>query len=282
MINRIGVIFDFDETLTSDSTSCFLESLGLDVQKFWKNEVNPLYQKQGWDPIPAYLYKMIEFSKSSVKNRITQKKLSEFGKKVKFFNGVQNIFRQLEQSAKEVNNTVEVDFFLISSGIREILMNTKVTKYFKDIWACDFEYNSKGEIVFPKNIVSFTDKTRYLFQISKGIFGPDSRLNPFEVNKKVKTEDLYIPFNQMIIVGDGYTDIPLFSLITRTGGKAIAVYNPEDKRKWPRAWGFVEEKRVSNLVPADYGKKHALNHILTMAVQNLASKLQLDDTIYQR
>ncbi|MBU1087535.1 MAG: haloacid dehalogenase-like hydrolase [Candidatus Omnitrophica bacterium] len=280
MINRIGLIFDFDETLAADSTSCFLESLGLDVQKFWENEVNPLYQKQGWDPIPAYLYKMIEFSQSSIKTRITQKNLAEFGKKIKFFNGVQNIFRQIEQRAKEVNPTIQVDFFLISSGIREILMNTKITKYFKDIWACDFEYNSKGEIVFPKNIVSFTDKTRYLFQISKGIFGPESRLNPFEVNKKVS--QLYIPFNQMIVVGDGYTDIPLFSLITKNGGKAIAVYNPEDKRKWPKAWGFVEDKRVSNLVPADYGIKHALNHTLMMVVQNIAEKLLVDNTVYQR
>lgn len=281
MINRIGVIFDFDETLAPDSTSCFLESLGLDVQEFWEKEVNPLYQKQGWDPIPAYLYKMIEFSnKSSSSDRITQDKLKEFGRKIKFFNGVQNIFRQLEQSAREVNPTVQVDFFLISSGIREILINTKIAKYFKDIWACDFHYNNKREIVFPKNVLSFTDKTRYLFQISKGIFGPESRSNPFEVNAKVS--ELYIPFNQMIIIGDGFTDVPLFSLISKHGGTAIAVYSSEDKRKWPKAWGFVEDKRVRSLCSADYGKKSTLNHILNMAVANIASNLQIAPTVYQR
>jgi len=279
MINRIGIIFDFDETLAPDSTSCFLESLGIDVQKFWENKVNPLYQKHGWDPIPAYLYKMIEFSQSSVKNRITQEKLLEFGKKVKFFNGVQTIFRQLEQSAKEANDKVEVDFFLISSGIREILINTKIAKFFKDIWACDFEYNSKGEIVFPKNIVSFTDKTRYLFQISKGIFGPESRTKPFAVNEKVAK--LYIPFNQMIIVGDGYTDIPLFSLIAKNGGKAFAVYSVGDKRKWSRAWGFIEDNRVLNLATADYGKKTTLNDTLNMAVANIARRLEVDEKGYQ-
>jgi phosphoglycolate phosphatase-like HAD superfamily hydrolase len=280
MTNRIGIIFDFDETLAPDSTSSFLESLDVDVKDFWLNQVNPLYLKHGWDPIPAYLYKMIEVSQSCPQKKITKKKLADFGKKLKFFNGVQTIFGQLEKTAKKVNPAVQVDFFLISSGIRQILMNSKIAKYFKDIWACDFHYNSNGEIVFPKNIVSFTDKTRYLFQISKGIFGPESRLNPFEVNKKVG--QLYIPFNQMIIVGDGYTDIPLFSLIKKNDGTAIAVYNPTDKRKWTRAWGFVEDKRVTNLVPADYGKKHALNHILIMAVQTMASKLRLDDTVYQR
>ena len=32
MINRIAVIFDFDETLAPDSTSSFLAEMGVDVE----------------------------------------------------------------------------------------------------------------------------------------------------------------------------------------------------------------------------------------------------------
>lgn len=279
--NRIAVIFDFDETLAPDSTSSFLESIGVDVEDFWMNKVTPMYKQKGWDPIPAYLYKMIELSKArEAKDRITRKKLIEFGKKVAFFNGAQTIFNKLRQVAEEVNPKVEVDYFLISSGIRDILVNTKIAKFFRDIWACDFHCNEKEEIVFPKNVVSFTDKTRYLFQISKGIFGPETRFNPFEVNKKV--EKLYVPFNQMIVVGDGQTDIPLFSLIDKQKGIPIAVYDPNDKRKWGKAWEFVEDDRVKNVVPADYGKKSALNHMLEMAVKKIATTLKIDESTYHR
>ena len=86
----------------------------------------------------------------------------------------------------------------------------------------------------------------------------------------------------MIIVGDGFTDVPLFSLISKHGGTAVAVYSPDDKRKWPKAWGFVEDKRVRSLCSADYGKKSTLNHILNMAVANIASNLQIAPTVYQR
>jgi hypothetical protein len=35
----VAVIFDFDDTLAPDSTSQLLESLGVDVPKFWRDEV---------------------------------------------------------------------------------------------------------------------------------------------------------------------------------------------------------------------------------------------------
>jgi hypothetical protein len=43
----VAVIFDFDDTLAPDNTSQLLESLGIDVPKFWHNEVGPLV-RSGW------------------------------------------------------------------------------------------------------------------------------------------------------------------------------------------------------------------------------------------
>lgn len=37
------------------------------------------------------------------------------------------------------------------------------------MWGCEFHYTSGGEIEFLKKIVTHTEKTRYLFQIAKGI-----------------------------------------------------------------------------------------------------------------
>ena len=54
----IAVILDFDDTLAPDSTSGYLGQCGIDVPRFWQHEVEPLLQ-DNWDPVPAYLYKMI-------------------------------------------------------------------------------------------------------------------------------------------------------------------------------------------------------------------------------
>jgi hypothetical protein len=281
MQDTIAVVFDFDETLAPDSTSSFLGSLGIDIPTFWRDEVGPLLV-DGWDPVPAYLYKMIEVSQAAgPAGAITRKRLAEWGKKVELYAGGSTIFQRIRRHVKSVNPSVAVEFYLISSGIGEILRTTKIAKNFTAIWACEFHYNGEGEIAFPRNIVSFTDKTRYLFYISKGLIGPEYRSKPFEVNRKIDTQSLRVPFDQMVFVGDGYTDIPCFSLVRKQGGVAIGVYDPKEHGKWGRAWGFVENDRVSNLVPADYGSKAALHHTLLMAVEAMANKVALRRSSYQ-
>ena len=51
--------------------------------------------------------------------------------------------------------------------------------------------------------------------------------------------------------------------------------------KWRQAWGFIEEGRVSNLVPADYSKGSALEQSLLMAVDSMARRIALRGRTYQ-
>jgi len=130
-------------------------------------------------------------------------------------------------------------------------------------------------------VVSFTDKTRYIFHIQKGIFGPDFADKPFEVNRKVASEDIRVPISQMVMVGDGYTDIPCFSLVRKDQGIAIGVYDRKNREKWGRAWGFIEDGRVSNLVPTDYSEGSGLSDSLIMAVESIAARISLASHTYQ-
>src|SRR3546814_14731595 len=71
MSDVIALIFDFDDTLAPDSTTGFLAEMGVDVEHFWNEQVGPLLFQQDWDPVPAYLYQMLELSNSGSYGAIT-------------------------------------------------------------------------------------------------------------------------------------------------------------------------------------------------------------------
>jgi hypothetical protein len=77
--------------------------------------------------------------------------------------------------------------------------------------------------VAVKSSVSFTEKTKFIYAINKGITGKRLRSNPYSVNDVISEEDRRIPFRNIIYVGDGPSDIPCFSMITASGGDGIGV-----------------------------------------------------------
>jgi hypothetical protein len=78
----------------------------------------------------------------------------------------------------------------------------------------------------------------------------------------------------MIYVGDGYTDVPCFSLVAKRGGIPIAVVDRERRERWGRAWGFIEEHRAMNLCLADYSQGSATEMILRMSLQSICEGIE--------
>lgn len=267
-MNKIALIFDFDETLVEESTSAYINSFGIDVDHFWQNTVGALIQ-QDWDPVPAYMFKMIE---ASMKHPMTFNSLINFAKLVNYKKGVLDFFPTILNHVSKNCPTWEIEFYMISSGIGDIIRNTEIAKHFKDIWASDFEYDSEGALAFPKKVLSFTDKTRYLFQISKGMVGDNYRNLPYVVNEKYDSKEYVIPLEHMIYVGDGLTDIPCFSLLKKHKGTAIAVYDAQNTQAYGKAWKFVQENRVSNLHSANYEEGSDLYNSILMAINSIAQK----------
>ncbi|UOQ75251.1 hypothetical protein [Hymenobacter cellulosilyticus] len=85
-------------------------------------------------------------------------------------------------------------------------------------------------IVRPSRIVDFTAKTRFLFEINKGV-GKDGRSNPFLVNEAVGPEKRRVPFSNIVYCGDGLTDVPAFSVVQARGGTTFALFDPSDCRE---------------------------------------------------
>jgi hypothetical protein len=167
-----------------------------------------------------------------------------------------------------------VEFYIISGGLEEVIKGSKIARWFSGIWGCRFQEDD-GQIRHVMNSVSFTEKTKYIFSINKGLHGK-ARSDPYAVNKKIETADRRIPFENMIYVGDGLTDVPCFSLLNANGGRSFGVFDPRKKESPKKAWEqLVAPQRVVSAHSPRYRPDDDLGAFLKMAVESICSKLDL-------
>ena len=88
------------------------------------------------------------------------------------------------------------------------------------MFASQFFYKD-GIARWPGVAINYTTKTQYLFRVNKGIH---NHWDNAAVNEYTPDVRRPIPFERMIFVGDGYTDIPTMKMLTYKGGHSIAVY----------------------------------------------------------
>src|SRR5690606_28202267 len=129
-----------------------------------------------------------------------------------------------------------------------------------------FSYNEKGEIDFLKKIISHTEKTKYIFKIARGDFSQNSSMQEPGFSSQIPEDELYIPLNHMIYIGDGYTDLPCFSLLNENRGISIGVFKENSLEKWGEKMQLAPEQKVANLTPADYSENSELSESIILAV----------------
>ena len=257
----IAIMYDFDKTLcTTDMQEYdFIKNLGITPSEFW-GECSKLTEKNEMDKILAYMYVMIK--KCKEKNiPLTRKYLNECGKNVILYKGVSTWFDRIAEYAKKLN--VNVEHYIISSGITEIIEGTPIAKNFKHIYGCKFIYDEKGNAMWPGLAINFTLKTQYIFRIAKGVLDvrDDDNLNNHQDGGKK------IPFENMIYIGDGLTDVPCMKLLKDKGGKAIAIYPSQNERK--QANKLVKDERINYVCVADYSYNSTLEKIVKLMMDSI-------------
>src|SRR5690606_32240971 len=73
-----------------------------------------------------------------------------------------------------------------------------------------------------------------------------------DVNSKIAREDRRVPFQNMVYVADGPSDVPVFSVVDANGGRTYAVYRPGSHREFSQAARLLEQGRVDAFGEADY------------------------------
>ena len=262
----VAILYDFDKTLcTTDMQEYdFIKNLGLTPEEFW-GSTGEISNKHEMDKILAYMYMMVKKCKES-NIPLTREYLNKCGENVVLYRGVQTWFDRINEYGESLG--VNVEHYIISSGITEIIEGTPIAKYFKRIYGCSFYYDDKGEACWPANAINFTLKTQYVFRISKGVLDitDDDNLNKHTQNRK-------IAYRNMIYIGDGLTDIPCMKLLREKGGKAIALY-PSGKRD--KVMQLIKDNRINYACVADYSQNSTLEKIVKLMIESRATLDELD------
>ena len=166
-LTLVAFIYDFDKTLCDKDMQeySFIPALGMDSEHFW-NKTTELINKEKMDKILGYMYMMLKEAKENELS-INKNYLNSLGKDINFFPGVLTWFERVNEYGKKIG--LKIEHYIVSSGLREIIKGTPISKYFKEIYACEFLYNEDGNAIWPKMSVNYTAKTQFISRINKGV-----------------------------------------------------------------------------------------------------------------
>ena len=203
----IAIMYDFDKTLcTRDMQEyTFIPSVGMQPDEFW-NHTAVVATEETMDSILSYMYCMVEKAHQTG-IPLTRESLVACGKDVEYHPGVEGWFERINRYAEEAG--VEVEHYVLSSGLKEIIDGTTIAKYFKKIYACEFMYRD-GQAVWPKMAVNYTNKTQFVYRVNKGVLDIN---NDVDLNNSRPDHEKRVFFSNMIYIGDGLTDVPCMKLV---------------------------------------------------------------------
>jgi hypothetical protein len=272
--NIIACIWDFDKTLSPGYMQApIFELYNVDPKKFWKevDELPAYYKKDGLDLISTdtlYLNHILTYTRQGTFRGLNNARLRKLGGKIELYEGLPDFFDQIKHFAatnpEYGQHEIQVEHYIVSTGLRQMILGSQIAPYVDGVWGCEFVehapppgYLDTGKKKISQDIkiisqiayaLDNTTKTRAVFEINKG----SNKIPDIDVNAMIPDEDRRVPFQNMIYIADGPSDIPVFSLINQFGGRTFAVYQPGSKDEFAQVNNLQKQKRVQSFGEAIY------------------------------
>ena len=267
----LALCYDFDRTLSPDDMQAqgYIQSVGYDVERFWQ-ESNALAAENDMDGNLAYMYKMVREAEGNL--ILNRKALADYGARVKLYPGAAEWFERIRRIGAEQG--VLIEHYIISSGLKEMIEGTSVARAgaFERVYASSFLYNERGVAVWPAQVVNYTNKTQFLFRISKGVLD----VNDPGVNDYFPQEEIRVPFRNMVYIGDSDTDIPCMKLVNSYGGHSVGVYDPARADK-SKVYKMMRDNRIRYFAPADYTEGSELERLVRAIIDKTVAFERLEN-----
>ena len=277
--NVIAVIWDFDKTLIMDNMqNPIFEHYRIDPNDFWR-EVNGLaeeYKKRNPEirinRDTMYLNHFLTCVQQGIFAGLNNRMLREFGGRLNFYPGMPEFLvtskEKIENSERFKPYSIKVEHYIVSTGLAEMIRGSQVAPYVDGIWGCEFiedvvpsclgggfilendrELRDENRVISQIGYaVDNTSKTRAIFEINKG-----ANKNPgIDVNSTMDRSKRRVPFEFMIYVADGPSDVPAFSIIKQNGGSTYAVYPKGKVKEFRQVDQLRRDGRIDMYGEADY------------------------------
>ena len=273
---KAALVYDFDGTLAEGNCAehGLMPEIGItDIKDFWCKVTDETKDRDA-DGILTYLGALaLQARLAKNREQLTPEKLKIHGSTIPLFPGVLNWFDRIDKYAKEQG--IHLEHYIVSSGIEEMIRGTPIAKHFKYIFGCKYHYDKKsGYVKWPAVTINYTTKTQYIFRINKGVL---NYYNDSEVNEYKEHSKRPMPFEHMIYLGDGDTDIPCMRLVKDQGGCSIAVF---DEKKWGqestqnKIEKLIAEDRVNFVTPGNYDEGTQLDVTVKGILSKISRKAQ--------
>jgi hypothetical protein len=272
---NIAIIWDFDNTLISGYMQDPLFShYNVDGRNFWR-EVNalPKYLTQNGQEMVAedsiYLNHILTYVREGIFKGLNNRLLRQLGGELEFYPGLPEFFPTVKEYVAKSplfsKYDIKVEHYIVSTGLRQMILGSKIAPYTDGIWACEFVeqrfppgYLKDGFLKVEDDddvtiqdisfIIDNTTKTRAIFEINKGV----NRIKEIDVNTNIPKKDRRIPFQNMIYIADGPSDVPVFSLVNQNGGRTFGVYSRGSKEEFAQVNELQKQGRVHSFGEANY------------------------------
>jgi hypothetical protein len=246
--NTIALVYDFDGTLSPQPMQEYtvLPKIGIEPAQFWAI-VNREARETESDPMLVYMRHILE---ALERERVDVKRedFAAMARAIEYFPGVATWFGRINAYVRRRSRgQVKVQHYLISAGQKEILDGVSIRRHFKRIYASEYHFNHHGVATFPKILVTDTMKTQFLFRINKGIEAVTE-----SINEHMPEAERPIPFQNIVYVGDGMTDVPSMALTKKSGGHTVAVYDPRGEKGRATCVKLLEAGRADFIAEADF------------------------------
>ena len=241
----IAIIWDFDKTLIPGyMQDPLFRYYKVDGRSFWR-EVNalPKYLRREGNEMVAedsiYLNHILSYVRAGVFKGLNNKLLRQLGGELEFYPGLPDFFLAVKDFVADDpvyrKYDIKVEHYIVSTGLRQMILGSKIAKYVDGIWACEFVEMrlppgflrdgppevAEEEIVIQDigYVIDNTTKTRAIFEINKGV----NKLEGIDVNSYIPRSERRIPFQNMITSPMAQAT-SRFLLINQNGGRTFGVY----------------------------------------------------------
>jgi len=246
--NTIALVYDFDGTLSPQPMQEYtvLPKIGIEPAEFWAM-VNREARETESDPMLVYMRHILE-ALERVKVDVKREDFAAMARAIEYFPGVATWFTRMNAYVrKRSRGQAKLQHYLISAGQKEILDGVSIRKHFKRIYASEYHFNHHGIATFPKLLVTDTIKTQFMFRINKGIEDVTE-----SINEHMPEAERPIPFQNIVYVGDGMTDVPSMALTKKSGGHTVAVYDPRGEKGRATCTKLLDAGRADFIAEADF------------------------------